>query len=76
VLRRILGLKREALIGGWRKLHSEERPDLHFFLPNIIRIIKSEDMMGRSCGTYGDEERCIQDHDGETRRNNQEDLGV
>jgi hypothetical protein len=38
VLRRILELKREELI-GWRKLHREELPDLHF-LPNI-RIIKS-----------------------------------
>jgi hypothetical protein len=38
-LRRILGLKREELI-GWRKLHSGELPDLHF-LPNIVRMIKS-----------------------------------
>jgi hypothetical protein len=40
VLRSILGLKREELIGGWRKLHSEELPDLHFLL-HIIRMIKS-----------------------------------
>jgi hypothetical protein len=39
VLRRIMGLKREELI-GWRKPRSEELTDLHF-LPNIIRMIKS-----------------------------------
>jgi hypothetical protein len=28
-------------------------------------------MMDRSCGTCGDEERCVQDFDGETRRKRQ-----
>jgi hypothetical protein len=40
VLRRISGLKRDEVIGGWRKLHNEE---FHNFYssPSIIRIIKS-----------------------------------
>jgi hypothetical protein len=30
--------------------------------PNIIRVIKSRRFeMGRTCGTYGGEKRCIQD---------------
>jgi hypothetical protein len=38
VLRRILGPKREEVIGGWRKLQEE----LHnlYSSPSIIRIIK------------------------------------
>jgi hypothetical protein len=39
VLRRIFGLKRDEVTGGWRHLHNEELHDLHS-LPNIIRIIK------------------------------------
>jgi hypothetical protein len=40
VLRRIFGLKRDEVIGGWSKLHNEE---LHKFYssPSIIRVIKS-----------------------------------
>jgi hypothetical protein len=36
MLRRIFGLKRDEMIGGWRKLHNEE---LHneYSSPNIIR---------------------------------------
>jgi hypothetical protein len=40
VLRRILGLKRDEVTGGWRKLHNEELPNLHYS-PSIIRMIKS-----------------------------------
>jgi hypothetical protein len=40
VLRRIFGLKRKEVTGGWRKLHNEELHNL-YFLPNIIRMIKS-----------------------------------
>jgi hypothetical protein len=38
-LRRISGLKRDEVMGGWRKLHNEE---LHNFYssPSIIRMIK------------------------------------
>jgi hypothetical protein len=39
VVRRIYGLKREEMTGGWRRLHNEE---LHNFpSPDIIRVIKS-----------------------------------
>jgi hypothetical protein len=40
VLRRILGIKREEVAGGWRRLNNNE---LHNFYasPNLIRVIKS-----------------------------------
>jgi hypothetical protein len=40
VLRRIFGLKRDEVIGGWRKLYNE---DLHslYSLSSIIRTMKS-----------------------------------
>jgi hypothetical protein len=40
VLRRIFGLKRDEVIGEWRKLHNEELHDL-YSSPSIIMIIKS-----------------------------------
>jgi hypothetical protein len=40
VLRRICGLKRNEIIGGWGKLHNEDLHNLDSS-PNIIRIIKS-----------------------------------
>jgi hypothetical protein len=43
VLRRIFGLKRDEVVGGWRKLHNEELYNL-YSLPSIIRIIKSRRM--------------------------------
>jgi PAS domain-containing protein len=39
VLRRIFGLKRDEVTGGWRKLHNEEPHDL-YSSPSIIRITK------------------------------------
>jgi hypothetical protein len=36
---RISGLKRDEVMGGWRKLHNEELHDL-YSLPSIIRIIR------------------------------------
>jgi hypothetical protein len=44
LLRRIFGPERDEVVGGWRKLRSEE---LHNFysLPNIIRMNKSRRMM-------------------------------
>jgi hypothetical protein len=38
VLRRIFGLKREKVTGGWRELHNEELHNL-YSLPSIIRMI-------------------------------------
>jgi hypothetical protein len=43
VLRRIFGSKREAVTGGWRKLHNEELHNLYSSL-SIIRMIKSRRM--------------------------------
>jgi hypothetical protein len=43
VLRRIFGLKRDEVIGGWRKLHNEKLHNL-YSLPSIIRMIKSRRM--------------------------------
>jgi hypothetical protein len=40
MLRRIFGLKRDEVIGGWRKLHNEELDNL-YSSPSIIRMIKS-----------------------------------
>jgi GH43 family beta-xylosidase len=43
VLRRIFGLKRDEVMGDWRKRHSEELHNL-YSSPNIIRMIKSRRM--------------------------------
>jgi hypothetical protein len=39
----ISGLKRNEIIGGWRKLHTEELHNL-YSSPNIIRMIESRSM--------------------------------
>jgi hypothetical protein len=39
VLRRIFELKRDEVVGNWRKLHNKELHNL-YSLPSIIRIIK------------------------------------
>jgi len=43
VLRRILGCKRDEVIGEYRRLHNEEFSDL-YRLANAIRMIKSRRM--------------------------------
>jgi hypothetical protein len=43
VLRRIFGLKRDEVTGGWRKLHNEELHNL-YSPPSIIRMINSSRM--------------------------------
>jgi hypothetical protein len=40
VLRRVFGPKRDEVTGEWRKLNNEELNDL-YFLPNIVRLVKS-----------------------------------
>jgi hypothetical protein len=60
VLRRIFGPKRDEVTGKWRRLLTRS-----FMLctPHQYhsgdQVKKTE--MGRTCGTYGREERCIQD---------------
>jgi hypothetical protein len=44
VLRRIFGLKRDEVTGGWRKLHNKELQNL-YSSPSIIRMIKSRRMI-------------------------------
>jgi hypothetical protein len=39
VLKRIFGLKRDGMMGGWRKLHNEELHDL-YSSPSIIKLSK------------------------------------
>jgi hypothetical protein len=43
VLRRILGLKRGGVTGGWRELHNEELHNL-YSSPSIITIVKLRGM--------------------------------
>jgi hypothetical protein len=43
VLRRVFGPKRDEVTGEWRKVHNEELSDL-YFLPNIVRVVKSRRM--------------------------------
>jgi hypothetical protein len=43
VLRRIFGLKRDEVIGGWRKVRVEEIHNL-YSSPSIIKKIKSHSM--------------------------------
>jgi hypothetical protein len=40
VVRSVFGLKRDEIIGGWRKMHNEELHNV-YSSANIIRIIKS-----------------------------------
>jgi PAS domain-containing protein len=57
-LRRIFGLKREEMIGGWRK----------FSLPNVIRMVKFRRIRGRACSTHEGGDECIQGFGGKVRR--------
>ena len=43
VLRRVFGPKRDEVTAEWRKLHNEELIDL-YFLPKIVRMVKSRRM--------------------------------
>jgi hypothetical protein len=43
VLRRIFGLIRDKVTGGWRKLHNEELHGL-YSSPSIVRVIKARKM--------------------------------
>jgi hypothetical protein len=45
VLRRIFGLKRSEVTGGWRGLHIEPLHNLHFS-PNLIDVDKAINMNG------------------------------
>ena len=59
MLRKIFGPRRDEVRGEWRKLHNEELNDL-YYLPSIVRVIKSKRMrwaghvarMGERRGVY------------------------
>jgi hypothetical protein len=59
VLRKILGLKRDKVIGEWKRLHNGQL-NYMYYSPNIIRVAKSRRMiwarrtacLGRSRGAY------------------------
>jgi hypothetical protein len=65
VLRRIFGLKRDEVTGEWRRLHNKELYALLLTKYHLGDEVKKTEM-GRTCGTYGGEERCIQGFSGET----------
>jgi hypothetical protein len=44
VLRRIFGLKRDEVVGGWRKLYTQELIHNLYSLASIIRMIKKRRM--------------------------------
>jgi hypothetical protein len=50
-VRRIFGLKRDGVTGGWRKLHNEELYKL-YSSPSIIRMIKSRRTNGEKRNAY------------------------
>jgi hypothetical protein len=52
ILSRVFGLTRPEVAGTWRKLHSEELYNL-YSLPNIVRVIKKEGYIGRTCSILG-----------------------
>jgi hypothetical protein len=58
VLRRIFGPEMGLVIGGWRKVHSEEVYNLDF-LPDTSRIIKSR-RMSRACSMHEKNQTLIQ----------------
>jgi hypothetical protein len=59
VLRRIFGSKRDEVTGGWSKLHNEEMNGL-YFIPNIVRVIKSRRMrLAENVARMGRGEVCI-----------------
>jgi len=46
VVRRLFGHKREVIVEAWRRLRNEERCNV-YCSPHIVRLIKSEDDIGR-----------------------------
>jgi len=64
VLRRISGPMRDEVTKEWRKLHNEAHNDL-YYLPNIIRVIKTRRMRWAGHVARVGEERCLQGFGGE-----------
>ena len=58
VLRRVFGPKRDKVTGEWRKLHNEELSD-RYFLPNIVRVVKSRRIRLAGHVAYMGERKCV-----------------
>jgi hypothetical protein len=54
---RIFGLKRDEVMGEWRKLHDEELHNFYSF-PDIIKQVKVNEV-GGACGTHGRGEKIV-----------------
>jgi hypothetical protein len=65
VLRRIFGPKRDEVTGEWRRLHYKELCSVLLNKYHSGNQVKKTEM-GRTCGTYEGEERCIQGFSGKT----------
>jgi hypothetical protein len=65
VLRRIFGLKRDEVMGDWRKLHNEELHNL-YSSPDIRQVKANE--VGGASGTHGRGEKSVQGFGGKARR--------
>jgi hypothetical protein len=65
VLRRIFGPKRDEVTGEWRRLHNKELYALLLTKYQSGDQVKKTEM-GRTCGTHGGEEMCIQGFSGKT----------
>jgi hypothetical protein len=59
VLRRIVGLTREEMVRGWRRVHNEELHNL-YTSPSTIRMIKPRRMRGVGQVAHMGDEKCIQ----------------
>jgi hypothetical protein len=65
MLRGIFGTKRDEITGEWRKLQNEQLHGL-YFLPTIVRVIKSRQMRwGGKCCSDWERERYVQGFGGE-----------
>jgi len=58
VLRKVFGPKRDEGTGEWRKLHNEELNDL-YYLPNIVRVVKSRRMRWTGHVAHMGEDRVV-----------------
>ena len=58
VLRRIFGLRRDEVMGEWRRLHTKELNDL-YSSPNIVQVIKSRRMRWAGHVAHMGEERGV-----------------
>jgi len=58
MLRRILGPRRDEVMGEWRRLHNEELNDL-YSSPNTVRVIKSRRMRWAGHVAHMGEERGV-----------------